>query len=510
MTATFKLAGTGSGAVRAVQDLNKALDGTEKGFKGTAAEAKKLETAAGRVVKANEAPLERYNRRVKETAELVAKGKLGHEQAAVAVQRFGVQLDKAERRQRSAFGVQALSRITTFVGGLAGIHRSIAVVVDGFRQIDAEGQAAADSLLQRLGGIGELQQLAGGDPNKLRTQFAFANRLIREGVVPANQQQLAEQITFSAFSDALSKQERDFLVRIGREGIIRPEGLAQFSGSVGQVKRGTGFQGSLTELSNKVLSAAAGTPKVSAQEFATAATKFSTEARTLGIPIDEQLAALQVAGQKTGIDVASTQLKALFTAIDVEGLNQGTLGGTLAEIERRVEAGENLRGIIGSSIRAVGGFRLLSQDPALLSQFQQSIGSAPDVVGQDLLRTADRRVGATVLRKRAESALADATDTFGSEREALFDALRAERRRVFIEQGGGAITTGAGKLLGGTIDFFNLEESAFNKALSTPEIRSQLSPDLLGQLTDYMRRTAEASEETRDTVTRPVPGGRQE
>lgn len=85
MSAKFTLEGSGGGAVKAVQDLNKALDEAEKKSDGAAKASKRLQDAAKRVAESVD-PQAKYNNRIAELAQLVTKAGLSTEHAAEKAQ----------------------------------------------------------------------------------------------------------------------------------------------------------------------------------------------------------------------------------------------------------------------------------------------------------------------------------------------------------------------------------------------------------------------------------------
>ena len=89
---TLRLDGDASGAVKATSELNKKVKEVAKSFDLTAREAKKLETAAAQIVRANEGPQDRYNRKVAELSKLFVAGKLSVEQMDRALARRSTNL----------------------------------------------------------------------------------------------------------------------------------------------------------------------------------------------------------------------------------------------------------------------------------------------------------------------------------------------------------------------------------------------------------------------------------
>lgn len=75
MSARFTLEGTGTGAVKVVEALNKALDATEKEAEGAAKSTKRLADEARRITEAVN-PQEKYNRKMQELVGHAVAGRI--------------------------------------------------------------------------------------------------------------------------------------------------------------------------------------------------------------------------------------------------------------------------------------------------------------------------------------------------------------------------------------------------------------------------------------------------
>lgn len=486
---TLRLDADAKKGVKAFQDLEKAIDKTEKQLELTTREAKKLETAAGRIAKQNEGPQERYNRKMQELANLVKQGKLSMDQAHMAATRYGASLERAGQKGQSVWGQQALAGIGGLVSGYLSVAGAVGVVAQGLRVVDQETRKVADSFYQGFGSIGELQQVS-KTPADFAKNLGYAKSLVSRGIVSNLGE--ASQIAFTTAASGFTDAEREFLAKVGEKKQVAPEKLLGFAENIGTVQSlypGT----SLGFAADKLTAGAESIKKGGFAETATQIAKFASKTNTLGFSGDEAIAALVMAeNQGVPLDTAGTQVAALFTAIDSLGLNKGTLRSSLAGIESRISGGETAKAVLGN-VRAVDAYRAVQGN---LGKFDSIVGglanaqgalATRDFIGSDPLTLAASLKEAAI--GRDASKLLDG----GSEKELLLDAVAAE-----LKASGGGINRAATYLETGLVSTLGTENIYFREVLS--EDRNVLTPQLVSALESYLERIANNTEKAETTT----------
>lgn len=233
MSAKFTLEGTGTGAVKVVTDLHKAFEKLDKGIELTAKDAKALETAVGRVVKSNETPLERLNRRMDELNKLHKAGKLSAEEHAKGVDRLNRQYTNITKSSGEAFGPMAISQIKNYVTGMVSVTAALGLVRSEIDAIKAAAEKATQTKLTVAGSEAALRQnifaLPPAERERLLTGAAdIAGRL---GIDQAAVNQ-AVAGTISATGDTeLTLKLVETSGRFNRD----PEQLASFAAALGDI-----------------------------------------------------------------------------------------------------------------------------------------------------------------------------------------------------------------------------------------------------------------------------------
>ena len=239
MSAKLVLEGTGAGAVRAIGDLHKAFEKVEKGIALTAKEAKALEVAAGRIAKSNEAPQERYNRKVAELDKLLKAGKISADDAAMATSRYGQQLEKAGQSGTRAMG-GVLSSVQGTVTGMFSLASAAALATKELNDMWAASQRAAQVKLDVAGADRTLREnlvgLSPADQQKvLKGSSDIASRLnLDEAAV---KQALASTVAAAGDAD-LALAITETAGRFTRD----PTKLPVVAGAIADVQTATGIK----------------------------------------------------------------------------------------------------------------------------------------------------------------------------------------------------------------------------------------------------------------------------
>ena len=238
MSAKLTIEGTGSGAVKAVDTLGKAFEKMEKGIALTTKEAKLLEVAAGRIAKSNEAPQERYNRKIAELDKLLKAGKISADDAAMATRRYGQQLEKAGQSGTRAMG-GVMSSVQGAVTGMLSLASVTALATKELNDMWAATQRAAQVKLDVAGADRTLREnlvgLSPADQQKVLTGASgIASRLnLDEAAVKS-----ALASTVAAAGDAdLALAITEAAGRFTRD----PSKLPVVAGAIADVRTATGI-----------------------------------------------------------------------------------------------------------------------------------------------------------------------------------------------------------------------------------------------------------------------------
>lgn len=497
MGATFTLKGSGSGAVKAVQDLQKALAEVDKSADAATKSNAQLERAAKRVGEQAD-PQRKYNRQMAELATLVDKGKVSMVDAERVATKYGDRLERAGQSGDRAFGASMQANLASTITQLASAAAIVGTIRQTFGEIAAAREAAAQNVVASVAGFGELAQIS-PDQETADRLVAFGRRLISQGVVKPGDEGLAASIAFQLDSAQLSESDKEFILQVGRSKFVRPESLAQFGGSIGQLQAafGIGETGDARALANKAVAAASPT-KATAQQIAESVAKLAPGALALGYGDEEAFAAeSEVARVYGSASEAETRVRALLAAIDRQGVNAGSFAGTISAVQSRVAGGESLRNILGGSQEAIDAFRILAR-----SDFAQSVAGIDeaqrdDVVGRRAGFIAnDPNLRAAIRRQVAEGQLESVNQGY-AEQENLLASIRAEQR---ARLGNGFAATVRDYLAYAPSNVLGTEEARIEAEFRQESQRRaagdspQLSDALFNDLRDYMRRTAEATE----------------
>jgi hypothetical protein len=494
MSATLRLDGTSTGAVKAVQDYNKALAQTEQGANKSAAAAKRLEEAAKRMA-AQASPLEKYNQQMARLAELTARGGLATEHAHTQAIKYRAELDGVGKAGVSAFGPQFLSMIGLAGGAVGAATAAVGFLRKSFEDTEQAAQKAADSVLNSLGSIGELQQLG---PEGFKKGVAIARQLVRSGAVSSDNKSQAADIATDLINSGFNDQQLQFIVtELAAEKLVKPENLVGVGGNLRKLQRQFGVD-DLSQVTASSLNAANAT-QANLSQTTREVVKFSTLASSSGLTLEEALAAFEVSEQRSASpEAAAENLKSLFSQVKRRGLASGDLQGTLANIQSKIKPGGNAFDVLGDA-NAVIGFEQLSGNLGQLTSREQEIAAAK-FARSNLLST-DPTLQAATLRSRAEGALAQTQEDLTAERESLFDTLQSRRAAQRLRDGVGTFKSGAERASFGVVDFFEGEREQLEFAVEKGNVKEfGLTGEDVAAIRDYLRRSAEASEGTNNAT----------
>lgn len=165
MSAKFTLTGDSSSAVKAVSDLNRALDESEKNAVGVTKATKQMVTEAQRIKESLDPQL-RYNAQVEKMAALVKAGALSHDEASRKLETYRNRLDAAGKSSDQAFGAQALASIKSFAGGIVSATAIVAELRSQMEAVNKENEKMAQAKLGAADAEAALRESVSKDPRR--------------------------------------------------------------------------------------------------------------------------------------------------------------------------------------------------------------------------------------------------------------------------------------------------------------------------------------------------------
>ena len=153
---TLRLNGDARGAIKANLDMGKAIEKAGQEADKTEKRLTKMERAARSIKEAND-PQQRYNRRLKETAQLAARGKISIDDAQKAAQRYAKAAQRAGQSGKKAFGETAIASVQSLATRLAGgggvlaavnqINQAYEIWIKNIREVSDESKKAQDEII---------------------------------------------------------------------------------------------------------------------------------------------------------------------------------------------------------------------------------------------------------------------------------------------------------------------------------------------------------------------------
>jgi hypothetical protein len=489
MSVKFTLDGSGAGAVRAVESLNKALEATEKNAEGAVKPTKRLSDQAQRIKESLDPQL-KYNRQVEEMAKHVRAGTLTFEQARAKTVQYEAALHKTSKTADEAFGAVAVGKLVAFTGGLAG-------VATAFKKVEDEAQAAADAVLNSLATAGELQQLG---PESFARGASNARKLLRSGAVKDLTQgfEIAQNLENAGFKEL----DIDYLIehvaksRVVSAGNLTGAGtaLSKFQTAFGEAETGP-----MKDLIDKMLYVAT-IPGVSSgfSQTITESLKFADSFKKIGGTDEEALATFAgVERVSPSAENAAEVIKSFASQVDARGLAKDSFEATFANVKGLVaKAGGNASKVLGDQ-NAVRGYNRIAENEAFILAQASSIASAQGTLKSNSgLLNQDPSLAAANVRALEEGRLAADTEYFESRRENLFDAARAAQRAREVRNGVNPISRYFNAAADATVDAFGGENVLLRGAVQEAERDpSFLKPETLSEIKRYL---ADIEANTRD------------
>lgn len=485
--------GDANSAVKAQEALTGAMEDYVEAAKGGVLNAKQLEGKA-RAIAEQAAPQEKYNRKMRELAELVAKGKLNMDQAAHAAARYQKELEKAGDAGKKAFSTVDMLKYAT---GVASIGGAIGAITQAFEKAEASAQATADAILDSLGAVGEMQQLG---PEGLATGLRIQRELIANGTVGPNQRAAAADIAANMVNAGLSEDEQRLLVNDlgGAGGLVKGENMSKVGGDLRSLM--TQFKETdMRDVAARVMVAA---NKTKADLAATSnnVLKFGELAASSGIGLNEAMAGYVASEISSASPESAAEMqKSFYSQVFRRQLGKdGSLEATLDNITSQIKPGGTAFDVLGDA-NAVIGYQALMKDRAVLAQNIGDVSRPKAGMIKDsgaLLANADPVYAAAAAAKREEGAASIVEQKMLAERELLFEAVMSARKTKAIAEGGG----GAGHWMLQTLNRLNdavgNEEDTLRKEyMAYQQGDSSMSEETFKRIEAYLQRQTQLMEE---------------
>lgn len=501
MAAKFTLEGSGAGAVKAVQDFNKALDETEKKADKGAKASKRLEDAAKRIGESVD-PTFKYNNQLARLVELATKAGLSTDHARLAAAKYGQELERAGKSTRAAFGADVLSNIAAMAAGAL----SLQAVVSGLTKavtdyVEARKAAAAEAFAARPG-MGSLAQLAATAPGgragkeaRMIELAAEARALLASGAAP--DENTAGALVFEMVSAGLGKEDRAVAGQLRSRAILQNIGGAAAAYDALKSTMGKAEVGTFQEFMSKAMQGASAAPG-SFEGLPVAAARSGGSAATLGLSDEFVMAGTAlIARARKSAEEGGTQMAAFLKQVEQSGVDTKGLTGVqiVEKIAAMPAAKQGYGGVLGDRSEAIEGFRTLKRNLPELRSLVGDIGVAEkeNLIGQALALTdVDPSMGAANTLATAKGGLKTAMSQTTNTSQLLYESLMEERRTQLQLRTGGGIGAIAGRAIIGMEEFgmamAGAEDAELREAITEPTSRKNLTPELLGKIERHLER----------------------
>ena len=369
-----------SRTAKLLQDQEKVIKQSKelpKGYKETAKEAAKAQRQVERWNAAALTPLERYNKKLKETALHLKNQRMTQDEARRAVAMHNRELQEAERAGKRAFGAPALAGLKSYAAGMLTVSGAVTVLLSSMREAMAERERAAQASIAARRGLGSLKQLAGSQA-EYEALVGEARGIHAAGA--AATQDEAGGVLFSLKSAGFKRDTRDLLVQARASDMIQD--LAMFGRAIKTAQAAFGAKaGSPRNVANMAI-AAAGESPATVEAITEAAAESAPFATQLGIDPRSVFAATSVLATRAGTAAkGGTQVSALLGAIFKANLGRGRSFEQLI-IDLNKLAPEDLKDAVGGRKEALLAVKLLGQD---IGEFRRIKGLQTQAVQDDLL-----------------------------------------------------------------------------------------------------------------------------
>jgi uncharacterized protein YoxC len=358
MSVEFKLTASGSGAVKAIEDLNKVLDASQTTADGVTKATKRMVEQAQKIKESND-PQAKYNRQMQELGQLVKVAGLSLEDAQAKAMKYGAQLERASQAGEKAFGGAALQGISKMALQFAGVTSAIDMMTAALRAYGEEQRKAANDAVRARAGVGQLIQLAASDKDPAaayRDLVAEADSYLAMGA--ASDRNEAATLTFDLAAAGLEKNDRAFAARMRASGTLTDVGQLAQSYDAMKTALGVGEVGTFEEFASKALAAGQVAPGT-VEQLPRALARAGSNAKALGLRDEDVLAAGAVLAKEAGSpEEGGTKLNDLLGSLQRTGVD--FTGMSLPEmIERLKTEDTGYGGVFKDNSGAIAAYRTL-------------------------------------------------------------------------------------------------------------------------------------------------------
>ncbi|MEX2310637.1 MAG: hypothetical protein WD738_23925 [Pirellulales bacterium] len=302
--------------LKGVADLNTKFDKLGDTVETTTKGMNALERAGKRLVDANLTPQERYNQKMETLAKAVKSGAIQMAEAERTAGRMRQRLDDATKSSGGLFGPAMLSNIGSYVAGIASASAALSLFRSELDAVRKEAERITQSQLEAGPARDVLKRnIAGMGPKRAAGVERRAEALAAQLGLPQAKIDVALAEAYSASGgdvEAAFNQVR----AAGQFLKSAPEQIGTFSGSLGDISKGTGDPNAMRNL-GFMIRIGAMSRVADAQKQAKSIPQALAGAR-----------AFQATGEQSGALFAALSV----AAADIEGNISGT--GTIRTAEQ--------------------------------------------------------------------------------------------------------------------------------------------------------------------------------
>lgn len=372
------------GAVKAVNDLNKALGKTDDQLDEITKGGSKAEKAARRFAEMAD-PTRKYERQLANVAKAVKEGGLALDDAKRVAAQYGDRLDRVSMKGKQAFGPQLLGGMFAAVQHQVSLNNALEAgnqLLAEEKRLREQAKMSVKSAAQSLAELAQLAAAGGSTQSEREKRYGsfVVESLGYYGRGGAGSIDAAAQDVYRLDSAGLSRADRDFARDLKASGAIANVGALAESYSA--IKTNLPSVGDFDDFTDRALQAASVAP-AQAPEIPLAASKAAGSAKSLGIGDTFLLAAAGVLAKSTGsAEQGGTQLAALLKSVESRAVVadptlRGLSGlGLVGEIKSRDLDRAGLVNLLGDDQTAISGYRALSNDYELLGSQVAAIQKA--------------------------------------------------------------------------------------------------------------------------------------
>ncbi len=335
----------------------ESMAGVVQAYKDASQEASRLSATATRALREAMTPAERYENKLDDLRKAMEKGKLSEEQYAKAVAHTTKKYEESQQSGVKLSGV--LTSIAAAAGGMLTLGGAIGFVTQALEKAKQEAIDAKESLMGGFVTSGALAQVA-TSPEDLKALQAQSDAFRSQG--GATSRAMANDIVFALRSTGLS-DEASMFQRVGRTGLVGAESMTEMVNAIDSLRDAMSVAevGTAEAALSKAL-VASSVSQVPAQTILRATSKAGEAARSSGVSDEQLMSAIALTTDPlTSSDTAADRMRAFFNATKVNNLDRGGLLPTLDNITARVNAGENIRDVLGGDQGALEAYGLMTR-----------------------------------------------------------------------------------------------------------------------------------------------------